>query len=164
MNKVDALNWLFENVTKWPVKDKGVVSSPDGWLWGQFCDGQIKLYKAEPTHLYAECHIEQREWLTPLMANNKPKKFYIAGPMTGLPNCNREAFFIAAELLKAKGHIVLNPAILPDGLTQPECMQICISMLQCSNAIYMLKGWEKSKGAIAEKALAFKIGLEIIEE
>ena len=51
-------------------------------------------------------------------------KIYIAGPMSGLPNFNRDAFNLEAERLHALGHIALNPAILPDGLEQHEYMAI----------------------------------------
>ncbi len=44
-------------------------------------------------------------------------RVYIAGPMTGYKNFNREAFHNAEEELKREGHTVLNPAVLPDGLT-----------------------------------------------
>ena len=91
-------------------------------------------------------------------------KVYIAGPMSGLPNFNRAAFNHAHFHLWSKGHIVLNPARLPDGLTQAEYMDICLSMLRCADAVFMLRGWEKSAGAVAEYALAKKIGLEIITE
>ncbi len=47
-------------------------------------------------------------------------RVYIAGPMTGYENFNREAFHKAEEELKREGHTVLNPAVLPDGLTQPH--------------------------------------------
>ncbi|EEC7734784.1 DUF4406 domain-containing protein, partial [Escherichia coli] len=46
-------------------------------------------------------------------------RVYIAGPMTGYENFNREAFHKVEEELKREGHTVLNPAVLPDGLTQP---------------------------------------------
>ncbi|EJH4138871.1 DUF4406 domain-containing protein, partial [Escherichia coli] len=49
-------------------------------------------------------------------------RIYIAGPMTGYENFNREAFHKAEEALKQEGHTVLNPAVLPDGLTQPHYM------------------------------------------
>ncbi|EFM3367872.1 DUF4406 domain-containing protein [Escherichia coli] len=52
-------------------------------------------------------------------------RVYIAGPMTGYKNFNREAFHKAEEELKREGHTVLNPAVLPDGLTQPHYMDIC---------------------------------------
>jgi hypothetical protein len=62
--------------------------------------------------------------------------------MSGLPDFNRAAFNHAHFHLWSKGHIVLNPARLPDGLTQAEYMDICLSMLRCADAIYMLEGWE----------------------
>ncbi|MFU0912997.1 DUF4406 domain-containing protein [Kluyvera intermedia] len=89
-------------------------------------------------------------------------KIYIAGPMSGMPNFNREAFNHEQIILGAKGHVVLNPALLPNGLTQPQYMDICLAMLRCAHAIYLLDGWEKSAGARAEKALAEKLRLEII--
>jgi hypothetical protein len=67
---------------------------------------------------------------------------YIAGPMTGLPDFNRAEFNIAAKRIKDARHVVLNPAILPDGLTHQQYLKICISLLECANAIYMLRGWK----------------------
>ncbi|ECE8819412.1 DUF4406 domain-containing protein, partial [Salmonella enterica subsp. enterica serovar Reading] len=49
-------------------------------------------------------------------------KVYIAGPMTGYENFNREAFHRAEKALKREGHTVLNPAVLPNGLTQAQYM------------------------------------------
>ncbi|KFC08291.1 hypothetical protein GTGU_01487 [Trabulsiella guamensis ATCC 49490] len=91
-------------------------------------------------------------------------KIYIAGPMTGIPKYNRPAFHFEAMRLASEGHVVLNPATLPDGLSKPEYMDICCAMLRCSDAVFMLRGWEKSDGAVAEHALAKTIGLEIITE
>ncbi len=85
-------------------------------------------------------------------------RVYIAGPMTGYENFNREAFHKAEEELKREGHTVLNPAVLPDGLTQPHYMDICMAMIRCVDAIYMLNGWQRSAGAKAELALAEKLG------
>lgn len=89
-------------------------------------------------------------------------KVYVAGPMTGYTNFNRLAFHEAAYHLGVSGHTVLNPAVLPDGLEQREYMDICCAMIRCSDAVYMLPGWEKSEGAVAEHALAKKIGLKVI--
>ena len=89
-------------------------------------------------------------------------KVYVAGPMTGLPNFNRDNFFRVADEIKLEGHVVLNPAILPDGLTQKEYMSICIPMAAMCDAIYLLEGWKNSPGARAEVAMAEKLGLEII--
>lgn len=91
-------------------------------------------------------------------------KIYIAGPMTGLPHFNRPAFNQAAINLSFEKHVPLNPAILPDGLTEADYMAIGLTMLQRAEAIYLLTGWQFSAGARAEHALALKLGLEVIEQ
>ena len=91
-------------------------------------------------------------------------KVYIAGPMTGLPHFNRPAFLQAALNLSFEKHVPLNPAILPDGLTEADYMAVGITMLQRADAIFLLTGWQFSAGARAEHALALKLGLEVIEQ
>jgi len=94
--------------------------------------------------------------------------------MTGLPHFNRPAFQQAAINLSFEKHVPLNPAILPDGLTEADYMAIGVTeadymaigvtMLQRAEAIYLLTGWQFSAGARAEHALALKLGLEVIEQ
>ena len=91
-------------------------------------------------------------------------KVDIAGPMTGLPQFNRPAFHQAALNLSFEHHVPLNPAILPDGLTEADYMAVGITMLQRADAIFLLTGWQFSAGARAEHALALKLGLEVIEQ
>ncbi|ENT4611606.1 DUF4406 domain-containing protein [Salmonella enterica] len=86
---------------------------------------------------------------------------YIAGPMTGKPDFNRTAFTMTATRLRMLGHTVLNPAILPDGLTYRDYMLIGSAMLHCADTIYLLDGWEDSPGAKEEYATARKLNLEI---
>ncbi|EDT3961262.1 DUF4406 domain-containing protein [Salmonella enterica subsp. enterica serovar Richmond] len=86
---------------------------------------------------------------------------YISGPMSGLEDFNRTAFAIAARNLDAKGYTVLNPAILPNGLTYGQYIKISKAMLECADTIYLLEGWRDSAGATAEHALAKKLGLKI---
>lgn len=88
-------------------------------------------------------------------------KCYIAGPMTGIPEFNRPAFFKAAEDMAKSGYTVLNPAILPDGLEQHHYMDICLAMVRCCTAIVALHGWEQSDGAKVEVALGRKLGMAI---
>ncbi|MBF9505374.1 DUF4406 domain-containing protein, partial [Escherichia coli] len=47
---------------------------------------------------------------------------YIAGPMTGCKDHNRTAFCVEDLKLRCAGNIVLNPAVLPDGLSQQQYM------------------------------------------
>ena len=89
---------------------------------------------------------------------------YIAGPMKGIENSNREAFYGAEILLTDAGHDVLNPAVLPDGLPDTAYMPICMAMLNQADAIYLLNGWKKSVGARAERLFAKRQGkLELFE-
>ena len=78
-------------------------------------------------------------------------KIYIAGPMTGLPDYNRPAFNKMAKALKGLDYVVLNPAVLPDGLRYCEYMAITLKMVEICDIVVLLPGWEKSKGAQLEK-------------
>ena len=89
-------------------------------------------------------------------------KVFISGPMTGIDDFNREAFNDAARKITKKGHVALNPAVLPDGLLHREYMKICYAMLKVSNAIYQLPGWEDSVGAKMEYDFAIIMDLKII--
>lgn len=87
--------------------------------------------------------------------------YYVAGPMTGYVNYNRDMFNAATKALTSEGHAVLNPATLPEGLTQSQYMDICLAMLRCATRIKMLKGWEKSEGARIEHAMAIKSSIVV---
>ena len=89
---------------------------------------------------------------------------YISGPMTGYEDFNRASFNDAAKTLTGNGFNVLNPATLPNGLTEVQYMSICQPMVMASHCIYMLTGWSNSPGAKAELALAEKLKLKVIYE
>ena len=65
-------------------------------------------------------------------------------------------------------YIVINPAKvnaqLPIETTWKEYMQMSMTMLRMWNAIYMLKGWEDSKGARLEYNYAVENNYKIIFE
>lgn len=98
----------------------------------------------------------------------KRLRCYIAGPMTGLPDLNFPAFHSAAAKLRAAGIDAVNPAeICPDqSKTWSECMRADIRELVTCDAIVLLDGWWKSRGASIEFMLANVIGMRIaaIEE
>lgn len=77
-------------------------------------------------------------------------KFYIAGKISGDPDYVGK-FFEAAEALRAKGHIVLNPATLPEGMEKAEYARICLPMLDTADVVCFLPGWEDSDGARLER-------------
>lgn len=94
------------------------------------------------------------------------KTIYIAGPMTGLPNFNRENFNRAAARLKKDGWDVKNPADLGDipGATWEDYIRLGLKSLLTCSTIYMLKGWEGSKGAKIELAVAKELGMKELYE
>lgn len=87
---------------------------------------------------------------------------YIAGPISGNVEINKQAFFSAAAQVAAAGKIVLHSAGLPFGLTEPQYMDICYAMIRACSEIVMLPGWRRSAGATAEYYYAKKIGLKIV--
>lgn len=76
-------------------------------------------------------------------------KIYIAGKITGNENY-REEFAKAQAELEKNGHTVLNPAVLPEGLTKGEYMRICFSMIDIADEVVFLPGWQDSEGAMLE--------------
>lgn len=78
------------------------------------------------------------------------RKAYIAGKITGDPEY-RKKFASAQEELERQGYIVLNPALLPEGMAPSDYMRICLAMLDTADVVFFLPGWPNSKGAQLEK-------------
>ena len=76
-------------------------------------------------------------------------KIYIAGKITGNENYREEFARVQAEL-EMDGHIVLTPAVLPEGLTKGEYMRICFAMIDVADQVVFLPGWQDSAGAMLE--------------
>lgn len=91
-------------------------------------------------------------------------KLYLAGKMTGLPDYGRAQFNEAEQRLTKRGHIVLNPARLPLGLEPEQYMRIGIAMLESADAIYILPGWETSRGTRLERHYARFLGKRVLYE
>lgn len=85
-------------------------------------------------------------------------RVYISGPMTGIENNNRDAFTQAAKMLMDHPWVtsVVNPAELDHapGSTWEQYMRRDITELMTCDVIYMLLGWEKSRGALIEWELS----------
>lgn len=87
---------------------------------------------------------------------------YIAGPVTGIEDCNRPLFDQAESWLLEQGAVALNPTLLPEGLRSHQSyMNICIPMLREAEAVLMLPGWHKSTGAKMEYEEARRLGMPI---
>ena len=82
-------------------------------------------------------------------------KIYIAGKITGDDNYKNK-FQKAQRRLEKMGHIVMNPAILPEGFEHEEYMKICKAMIDCCDSICLLPDWQDSNGACMEKLYAYE--------
>ncbi len=85
---------------------------------------------------------------------------YLSGPMSGLPDWNYPAFRDAAALLRDRGHIVLNPAETAGGsthLSRAQFLYIDIGYVQAAEAVVVLPGWRRSKGAMLEVHIAHSL-------
>lgn len=89
------------------------------------------------------------------------KVIYLSGPITGVPNY-WEPFEKMDDYLTAKGHIVLNPARLPQGMTKEQYMIINIGHINAADAVLFLPGWENSKGSKLERIYCEYIGKEVL--
>lgn len=103
-----------------------------------------------------------------LMHECAHQRIYIAGPMTGLPDSNHAAFNDAAERLRNRGWHVENPAENPPPHVDASCawnayMRMGVSQLMTCHAIYLLPGWQQSKGASLEYLIAQRLGLQVHE-
>lgn len=84
-------------------------------------------------------------------------KVYIAGKITG-DRRYRAKFREAAKALEAAGHVVLNPATPPDGLTDADYMRICMAMVDAADLAVFLPDYRESRGAMVEWAYCQRIG------
>jgi hypothetical protein len=87
--------------------------------------------------------------------------YYIAGPISNCLKTYKQAFYDVAQPLRDSGHSVLDPSMLPPGLSQGQYMQICLPMVAVADELVMLPGWEQSEGAYIEFCLAKKSGKTI---
>lgn len=103
-------------------------------------------------------------------------KIYIAGPVTGVDGYEKKFEEAEAFLLeKAKNDACLeifNPIkivkMLQEGMDEEpswvDYMECLIPFVVSSDALFLLKGWEKSKGARIERIIALSLGKEVFNE
>ena len=85
------------------------------------------------------------------------KVVYISGPITGVSEYRR-AFEQAEQDIVAAGYIPLNPARLPEGLSNAQYMRINFAQIDAADAVLLLDGWEKSRGCWVESSYCMYIG------
>jgi hypothetical protein len=102
------------------------------------------------------------------------KKIYVAGPMRGIKYFNFPSFDMAKRKLTIEGWEVVSPADLdretgfdprslpdewdwnktPETFSLQDAIERDLKAIAECEAMYMLDGWQDSKGAIAEKTVA----------
>lgn len=87
-------------------------------------------------------------------------KIYIAGAITNNPNY-KEQFAEAERKLISEGHAVINP-VKNLGFSYKDYIDMGLCELMHCDAIYMLSGFPKSRGAMLELTYASTVGMEII--
>lgn len=95
------------------------------------------------------------------------KKVYISGAIAHYDIGERKgAFLKASDDLRAKGFEPVNPFEngLPDEAHWREHMRADIGLLVGCDYIYMLVGWELSKGAKLELDVASSCGIKVMFE
>ncbi|OPZ24169.1 MAG: hypothetical protein BWZ02_02935 [Lentisphaerae bacterium ADurb.BinA184] len=96
----------------------------------------------------------------------QPRRIYVSGPMTGLPDHNFPAFHAAAARLREAGYEVINPAENFGGRTdlprETYLRADVILVAQCE-AIAMLPNWQESRGARLEYLLARELNLPVLD-
>lgn len=95
---------------------------------------------------------------------NQRKRIYIAGPMTGLDNYNREAFIEAARQIATSTCLIpVHTAWMCDGFKYEDYMDMSIDLLEDCDYITTLPGWRESQGAQIEVRYAKGRGIPLIE-
>ncbi|HBO2747816.1 TPA: DUF4406 domain-containing protein [Pseudomonas aeruginosa] len=95
---------------------------------------------------------------------SRERRIYVAGPMTGYKDFNFPAFNAQAEELRGLGYHVENPAEhgIVDGAEWQDYLRYDIGRLSTCEAIFLLPGWSKSKGAALEVHIAKALGMTFI--
>lgn len=94
-------------------------------------------------------------------------KVYISGRITDLPfDEAKQAFDKAEQSLKEQGYSVVNPIKngLDNSASWAEHMREDLKMMLDCDTIYMLRGYELSRGAMIEKNLAESLGFRVLYE
>lgn len=94
------------------------------------------------------------------------KRIYLAGPMTGHDNDNRDAFNAEAARLRALGFVVINPAELNEAFpNRPYVwyMKRDIQEMVTCDAVALLANWYSSRGTNIEYKLARDLEMPTID-
>ena len=96
----------------------------------------------------------------------KEKRIYLSGSISsrGWEESQRHFFNLQRKLI-TRGHQVFNPVTCSQQSSWEEYMRVGLSsLLNNADAVFMLKGWKKSRGACLERTIAFELSIPIYYE
>lgn len=147
-----------------PVHQLAYPALPKGTDVIQFTS-EAKVYTDEDMRAYVDADRLLRPDFTTVvsLAPMREKRVYIAGPMTGIEEHNYPAFNEAAKTLREAGWHVENPADhgVVEGAQWADYLHYDLGRLATCSALYLLPGWEKSRGACLEVLVAKELGMTI---
>ena len=120
-----------------------------------WCGGTVEKFVGGEGFIF-EC--VESNFHAPYATGERPiRMLYVAGPMTGYPDCNYPAFRGAAWQLRNAGFRVWNPAERVDGHIARHYVDLLRDdlkgLLEC-DGVAILPGWEFSTGARNEVTVA----------
>lgn len=101
------------------------------------------------------------------------KTAYISGPISKIPDGNKDAFRHAQRLLEHRDYEVLSPHEICSEIKARDfansedywkaCMRACVKSMMDSDICVMLPGWTDSRGAAMEVSICRDLGIRTIE-
>lgn len=85
---------------------------------------------------------------------DRVRRLYVAGPMSGYPECNYPAFNDVAEKLRMVGYDVVNPAEFGTGRHYVDFIREDLRLMLDCDGVALLEGWWESTGARNEVQVA----------
>lgn len=99
---------------------------------------------------------------------DKTQTVYLSGPMTDLPDYNRESFNLRAEAFRAAGYTVKNPAEISvthgTDKSYGFYFKRALRMMLESDVVYVFGDITQSRGAEMELQAAQLAGMSIVRE